>query len=345
MNQTRVCREKTCIGGIATVIAFLLGLQPMTAQDVHFSNFSYLPAHYNPAYTGLFDGTYRVVFAYRSQWQSVPVPYESALVSFDMALGVGKSSRVGLGLSMVKDAAGDANMRTNIFSISSKLEHPFSKRWTVGVGFSGSFFTRSANPENATWESQYNGDQFDPSLNSGESFAGINLSFASIGGGIALSYGSQSTRDKLLFGLAAKHLNRPHVSFYTDPSIRIPTWLNLNIWSSKQMSRKWDLTGMGKLSKQDAYREVQVGAGLRYHFTLTTHLPGVALASLSYRIKDAWIPMVGVEIGNWTAGVSFDFNTSPWKVASGGRGGPELFLHYIVTKVPPPEDFKPCPIF
>jgi len=48
---------------------------------------------------------------------------------------------------------------------------------------------------------------------------------------------------------------------------------------------------------------------------------------------------------NWQFGLSYDLNTSPFKVASQRRGGPEVSLRYVIFRVKPPEEFKLCPIF
>jgi len=49
----------------------------------------------------------------------------------------------------------------------------------------------------------------------------------------------------------------------------------------------------------------------------------------SYRVGDAFIPNVMLEISNFAVGVGYDVNVSGLNVASDGRGGIELFLRYI----------------
>ena len=41
------------------------------AQDIHFTQWMFSPLNLNPAETGRFDGDYRVVGNYRSQWGAV----------------------------------------------------------------------------------------------------------------------------------------------------------------------------------------------------------------------------------------------------------------------------------
>ncbi|MBK8556789.1 MAG: type IX secretion system membrane protein PorP/SprF [Lewinellaceae bacterium] len=49
----------------------------LQAQDLHYSQPQINPLHFNPAQTGVFRGDWRVSGLYRSQWESVPVPYRS----------------------------------------------------------------------------------------------------------------------------------------------------------------------------------------------------------------------------------------------------------------------------
>ena len=61
------------------------------AQDNHFSQFYAAPMTVNPALTGLFDGRYRGIVNYRTQWNSI---LNTAFVT--------------------KGASGDANFKVNI---------------------------------------------------------------------------------------------------------------------------------------------------------------------------------------------------------------------------------------
>jgi len=63
------------------------------------------------------------------------------------------------------------------------------------------------------------------------------------------------------------------------------------------------------------------------------------------RLGDALIPKIAVEYNSWYAGVSFDINTSSFKEATNGRGGPEFSLIYTFAKSRPLSQLKACPIF
>ncbi len=53
------------------------------AQDPHFSQFFASPLTLNPAFTGKFDGTFRVAGNYRNQWPAFNNVYTTYTVSVD----------------------------------------------------------------------------------------------------------------------------------------------------------------------------------------------------------------------------------------------------------------------
>ncbi len=67
--------------------------------------------------------------------------------------------------------------------------------------------------------------------------------------------------------------------------------------------------------------------------------------TLATRLGDAVIPAVQYEFGDWTVGLSYDWNTSDFETATNGRGGMEVAVVYRAQPVPPPKQFKSCPIF
>ena len=69
------------------------------------------------------------------------------------------------------------------------------------------------------------------------------------------------------------------------------------------------------------------------------------LLGVSARTKDAVIPKLAFQFNNWYGGLSYDINTSPFDLATRGRGGPEFSLIYTYVKSRPLSQLKACPIF
>jgi len=64
-----------------------------------------------------------------------------------------------------------------------------------------------------------------------------------------------------------------------------------------------------------------------------------------YRVKDAIIPYVGLEFGDFRIGMTYDVNVSSLKPGSNLRGGSEFSLIYIKKPVDPNARKLNCPKF
>ena len=119
--------------------------------------------------------------------------------------------------------------------------------------------------------------------------------------------------------------------------------ITANLSGALEVAEQLDAVAFGALQQMSDARETLLGGGLRLHLD-----PATATAvqvSIAARFGDAIIPAVQVERNNWTVGLSYDVNTSPFKVATGRRGGFELAVVYRNVPVPPVKTFKTCPIF
>src|SRR5215216_1986707 len=76
-------------------------------QDIHFSQFFEAPLLRNPALAGIFSGDLRIQGVYRTQWNSVTVPYQTASLNGEYKLPIGKSDDfLTLGGEILYDKAG-----------------------------------------------------------------------------------------------------------------------------------------------------------------------------------------------------------------------------------------------
>src|SRR5687768_11904586 len=105
------------------------------AQDVHFSEFNETPLHLNPAYTGLFDGLFRISIHHRNQWTSMGSPYKTSAGSFDCAIGNPNRARLGVGAFIYKDQAGDSKLGTFNGSLSISGMVKVDDFNTISAGF------------------------------------------------------------------------------------------------------------------------------------------------------------------------------------------------------------------
>lgn len=317
------------------------------SQDIHFSQFFNAPLQVNPAMTGLFSGDVRFGGNYRSQWQSVPVPYTTFSGYFDQKfyLPILNNSLIGGGLIFNYDRAGDANLSWTQLGVNVNYIQQIAEEHYLAGGFKLMAGQRALDPNLLNFGDQFNGDIFDASQESQEALNKSAIGFFDLGAGIAWYFQRQNTRTSAHTGIAFAHLNQPKVSFFEDQSVNLNMLFTLHQNAIIQLTDELDLAINLMCQLQGAYTEALGVVGGKYHLESKGAEPLAIQLGLGYRMGDAFFPYLGVEYLNWKAGLSYDINNSPFLAATNRRGGPEFSLSYIISKVKPPDRFKSCPIF
>ena len=331
-------------------LLFFLALTGWKAhsQDIHFSQFYHSPANLNPALTGVFAGDYRFIGNYRSQWASVPVPYRTISGSFDARLQhkfLGNNAFLGYGLVLNNDLAGDANLGLTQVGVNLAYTRQLSEVLIASVGVQLMSGQRSIQPDRLAFEEQWNGDVHDPNLSSNEAFSNSSRGLSSISSGLNLHYQVPGSRTKIDLGTGIFHLNQPVTTFTDDTDVKLPRKGTAYFFSNFQVHPVLDVKVNALFSRQLTYQEMMGGAAIRYHLSPEKNKELALQAGLAFRLKDALIPSVELQVRNWCAGISYDVNYSPFKAATNRQGGLEFFLEYILWKVAAPKEFKACPIF
>ncbi|MBK8566617.1 MAG: PorP/SprF family type IX secretion system membrane protein [Saprospiraceae bacterium] len=318
------------------------------SQDIHFSQFYNAPNLLNPALAGIFEGHIRFTANHRSQWQSVPVDYRTVSAAFDSKLQhhiLGENSQLGYGLMFNNDVAGNANLGMSKLGVSLAYSRPVSDEISTSVGIQMAISQRSLSPDKLTYEEQWNGDVFDPNSTHTEAFNQTSKFIGSFATGLNLRWAANGTRTSIDIGGSLFHINEPNTSFFGEPTVLLPRKFNGYLLTSFELQPKMDFRANVLFSKQTAYREAVLNTAIRYHLNKDVGKELQVQLGISYRVGDALIPTTEIQYRNWAAGFSYDINLSPFKVATNRRGGPEIFLQYILKKVEPPKEFKSCPVF
>ncbi len=114
------------------------------AQDPHFSQFFASPLTLNPAFTGKFDGTWRLAANHRDQWPSIPKAYVTTSASIDFPIlksRIPESDVFGVGISGVSDASANSQLKLNYGSVSMSYHKALDENGynTIGAGFQGTY--------------------------------------------------------------------------------------------------------------------------------------------------------------------------------------------------------------
>ncbi len=327
-------------------IAGFIGLgaiiQPVLAQDIHFSQTYMNPQHQNPALTGIFEGDQRASIQYRSQWETVPVQYRTIAAGFESKIMARTANMLSAGLLLQRDQAGDGGLSWTQVGLHINAAHALSTQQILSVGLGAAMVQRKVDISGLTFNNQWDGDIYDPSRPSNETLnnnTGIKASiFAGVNWHFRLQQNSRTVVDA---GVSAAHLNRPNLSFKEDGINQLPIRYLTYAQSYIQANEQLDYLVFAQLQWMQKAMNPLVGAGIRYWLTDEYAFQ----TALALRTGDAVIPSVAIQRKQWTVGLSYDVNISQFKVATNRRGGFEIAVIYTAAPVKPIKEMKVCPVF
>jgi type IX secretion system PorP/SprF family membrane protein len=334
---------------LSLLILFYLSKIPLVGQDIHHSQFYTSPLNVNPALTGVFNGDQRITVNYRRQWfvEDI-VRYMTITGSYDMKFYPKKWKSKGnwnAGILFNYDRAGDSRLGLANLDLSLSYSYPININNIVTLGGMIGYSQRRFNPDELTWDSQWDKDHFDPARATGEDFAKTSTSFMDLSGGLNYRW-QKSRRTKIDFGVSAFHLNQPDQKFFNQSlSIKLPIRFNINVTPSFKITDFVDLLLHLQYQNQNPFKETVVGGYAKFYLNQQRGKELNFLLGISDRIDDALIPKIAVEWTNWYFGFSYDITTSGFKPYTDQRSGPEFSLIHIITKAHPLTVLKSCPIF
>ncbi len=318
---------------LGVILMLLLVIFQSKAQDIHWSQFNDNPIFQNPGNSGRFKGDYRFHGNYRDQWRSVTKPFST--LSFSADTRFEKYPKIGLGLLFFNDQAGDGTFRTIEVqaSPSYQIKLTSDSTHTVRAGLQIGMNYRQVNMSKFSFDSQFDGIQYNGALATNESFQSDRNTNLSVGTGIVYEW-YQNERKRISGGVALFNINKPNNGFY---GVEILRDRRLNVFAKAQfkIDFDWDILPTIQLNFQGKYKEIVMGSTARYIMVDRLGEYRALYFGAFYRNKDAGYVSVGMDYQNWYAGVSYDLNFSKLVPASKVRGGIELSVRYILTRFKP----------
>jgi len=340
---------------IVYIVIFLLcGVATLQAQDLHFSQFNENPSLINPALTGV-SGLLRASVAYKDQWRSVSVPYSTYGASVESRLRSGNwqqaddfrtktykrvTGRMAAGLSAYNSTAGDGRMSQTQVNLSLASFIPTSDRSYVSLGIQAGLAQRRVDYSKLVFPNQYNGTVYDPSMNAHEDFSSQNFVYPDLSAGLLWSHGYDekaiAANDQLTadIGLAVYHLNRPRFRYFRGGNDQ----LDMRFVFHGKMLKGFANSNMAlapsyQVQVQGPAVEVLGGVMYKYYLNEASKYTGyVKRTSIGvgayYRVQDALIASVLLELKQLAVGFSYDLNLSGLTRASYTRGGAEITLRF-----------------
>lgn len=326
----------------------------VNAQDAHLSLYDAAPLYLNPAMTGVFDGDWRIHGQYRTQWKSVNFkPYQSALVSFDMA-----KNKWGFGAQVSNFRAGQGNFNAAQVNLSVAYTTPIDRQkyHNLSFGIQAGITQKSLEYQLLTYNNQYttnNGGEFSMSLPTGEAFEGQSLVIPNVNVGGLYFFAKQQARLNPFVGLSAFNLTTPQESFNnTDNRLAMRLYghfgTRINITELLYITPKflimkqndfWEQTYAADAGYYLKEADIYLTAGLLFR---TVGFPKSVASETAKISTDAMLLTVGAKMENITLRVGYDINVSSLSTASNGRGGFEISLTYVKQKMKSTDE-KICP--
>jgi len=304
-------------------------------QNYHFSQFYDQPITLNPALTAAYDGLFRASTAYRTQWYSVTVPFQTIGAGIDGAVyrNNRRQELLGIGASFTADKAGDLRYTSLQAIITASYIKYIGRhgKHKIGLGLYGGLLHNALDFSNARWDEQFFNGMYDPSVAGSEQFAVTRQFFFDIGAGMFWSF-TPNKYNTFQIGVSTAHLNRPKEAFGNDFN-QLPIKYNVHFLSRIGLTSDLALEPLFYGSWQGRFQEYTFGSNVEYFQRKNSYTTLFSVGGgLFYRWNDAIVLDVFFNWQNVRLGVSYDLNVSQFVAATHARGGIELTLSYIFKR-------------
>lgn len=313
-----------------------------TAQDVHFSQFLDAPLLQNPSFAGTSNGDYRAIVNYRTQWGSVSSnPFETFGANFDMRFNKSQTGNFFAGgISMYTDVAGELKMRSTLINLAAAYHLKLNDKSYFSAALQGGINQKSINNDDFRFDNQFDGIGHNAGFNSNEGLGSLSELKPSVSAGVSYLWSNSLMRTnggnkekKILVGFAVHHFNSPSFQFSNEERLGLKYVTSLE-GSFASNTNSWSVQPAAFLAIQNNAIDLVFGSLFKYAFNDASQITDFRKnASISfgayYRLKDAVIPTVQLQLSSFNLGVSYDVNLSKLSGASNGRGGFEISLKYV----------------
>jgi type IX secretion system PorP/SprF family membrane protein len=295
------------------------------SQDIHFSQASQTPLLVNPAITGLYEGWERVIVNHRSQWLGSNTQFQTTAIAADLNFFKTRQNdkaHIGVGLIFWNDAAGDANYGSKQGHLSLSGILPMGGGHLMSAGLQGGIGNRSGNMNALVFESQWDGELFNPELNSNEAATLNSNQYFDISAGVNYQFdGNNSTfarnEDiKIQVGASIYHANQPKIRYNGIENDMIYRKFIGHASFLKDFSgSKWTLDANIIGVIQGPQNQILLGTLFRYRLKEGTKITALKQETfvafgMYTRFGDAIIPAFMFDFKGFQFGISYDVTIS-----------------------------------
>ncbi len=298
------------------LFTFILFNKKIYSQDAEFTQFYSNPIYLNPALTGTHMCP-RVSMNYRNQWPGISGTFVTSAFSYDQNVS---SLHGGLGLMFVNDQASNSLVNTRISGIYS-YQMKVSRKFSIRTGFEATYWQKSLD-----WNQLTFGDMIDPIR--GFVYQTQDIPRGGTVGGLDLSAGIVGFSEQFYIGFAAHHLTEPDESMLSNNSSPLPRKYTGHIGAmiplagkaSKYETEEAFISPNILYRRQGSFQQINMGIYLS---------KGPLVGGVWYRNQDAFILLVGMQMGQVKFGYSYDVTVSKLSMATSGSHELSLQLNFV----------------
>lgn len=318
----------------------------LRAQDVHLTQYYFSPLNLNPAYTGLFDGDYRIVGNHRSQWAAVmDNQFITTGLSYDQNFNI-YQHQLAAGLSFLHDQSGLGVLQQNKLLLALAYKKNIKGHLLHG-GVQLGLLHKGINWNKYTYPTQFNMDDgyFDATQSNMQNFQRQNMYLFDVNFGLAWSKAITS-KTSAEAGFSLFHLNTPKESFLgTNNELKARQVFDAKL--NYKYNERWTLIPNFLFMHHNKAQELVWGALARFKvapnkYQLFDVFGGFTSRNGFNRNYDAFALIVGGKVREFQLGLSYDINVSELSDVTRYRGAFELSLIYIAKNTKPKVFNVPC---
>lgn len=298
--------------------------ETLVAQvDPHFSQYYLQPMTMNPAFTGAFEGDYRVAGIWRTQ-------YGNSLTTEGISGEVVTNKNTNFGFNLLNESSQDKSYNfTNGYltmAFTGVRFGPESDHYLV-MAIQCGFINRRFDITKMQFGDQWiAGLGFDPTAQSGEVFNKPSILSFDAGAGIAYYDAVPNKTVSFFGGFSAFHITRPDYPYLSNSAEqRLPVRFSIQGGARIIASDQLSIVPSFILMKEADAEEKMVGTYFQAYVNETTDV----MFGANWRFGDALIPFAGLYYKGLTLGLSYDVTVSQMNAGAVKTNSFEISVSFI----------------
>lgn len=305
----------------------------LSQQGRNFSLFFQNNMQHNPAAVATHNNDMQLFTNFRYQYFTVTDrPFQTISGSLEGKLfrGATRNGYLGIGGAFMNDMSGDGRYSNTQVSIPIAYHLYFNEQNSISLGVSPGLYQRTISPGSLTWESQWNGYEFNNDI-PGEGLANANVSNFDLGAGLFYHFKANNTR-RFYMGFSTQHILQPSLMFNIQDNLyrRFTGQIGAHY---KFTNSSFGLSPQVLAMFQGPNRNIMFGSNFDFYLqepSLRTIFfrPTIFSFGVYHRFMDAVVVNFQYTFKGLTIALAYDSNINSMLPASKSVGAAELAIKY-----------------